>query len=86
MPAADPAAPTHPAAPGPAPATETPTAVPAAESAGMALRAAEELGLSLAERPAFHNAEQAARVIEELTAAVRNIALCLNDPAARARS
>ncbi|MCP9958151.1 hypothetical protein [Streptomyces sudanensis] len=86
VPAADPAAPTHPAAPGPAPATETPTAVPAAESAGMALRAAEELGLSLAERPAFHNAEQAARVIEELTAAVRNIALCLNDPAARARS
>ncbi|MCP9945428.1 hypothetical protein LUX12_12510 [Streptomyces somaliensis] len=83
-PATDPAAPSRPAAPGPAPAPEAPA--PVVEGAGLALRAAEELGLSLTERPAFHNAEQAARVIEELTAAVRNIALCLNDPAARARS
>ncbi|MFI8194614.1 hypothetical protein ACIF8T_38900 [Streptomyces sp. NPDC085946] len=57
-----------------------------AVNAGLAVKAAEELGLSLTGHPAFHNAEQAARVIEELTTAVRNIALCLNDPAARARS
>ncbi|GGQ12241.1 hypothetical protein [Streptomyces roseolilacinus] len=87
-PVADPVVPVRPATPGPAPAAEAPATAPPhpVEGAGMALRAAEELGLTLAERPAFHNAEQAARVIEELTAAVRNIALCLNDPAARARS
>ncbi|CAL9477084.1 hypothetical protein SUDANB58_02976 [Streptomyces sp. enrichment culture] len=61
-------------------------ASPSEGDTGLALQAAAELGLSLAERPAFHNAEQAARVIEELTAAVRNIALCLNNPAARERS
>jgi hypothetical protein len=55
----------------------------AAADAGPAVRAAEELRRSLTDRPVFHNAEQAARVIEELTAAVRNIALCLNDPQAR---
>ncbi|MGW1012493.1 hypothetical protein ACWD4X_20965 [Streptomyces termitum] len=57
-----------------------------AESFGDAaptVRAAEELSRSLTSPPAFHNAEQAARVIEELTAAVRNIALCLNSPQAR---
>ncbi len=48
--------------------------------ASHAVRAAEELSRTLTDRPAFHNAEQAARVIEELTAAVRNIALCLNNP------
>ncbi|MFJ8694574.1 hypothetical protein [Streptomyces roseolilacinus] len=87
-PVADPVVPVRPSAPGPAPAAEAPATPPPppVEGAGLALRAAEELGLTLAERPAFHNAEQAARVIEELTAAVRNIALCLNDPAARARS
>ncbi|MFD3531045.1 hypothetical protein [Streptomyces sp. NPDC058664] len=74
------------------PAAETPAPAPAptpsahAEVVEPALRSAQELGLALAERPAFHNAEQAARVIEELTAAVRNIALCLNNPAARERS
>ncbi len=31
------------------------------------------------DRPAFYDAEQAARVIEELTSAVRTIALCLNN-------
>ncbi|MFF4169775.1 hypothetical protein [Streptomyces sp. NPDC001744] len=53
---------------------------------GPAIRAAEELSRTLTDRPAFHNAEQAARVIEELTAAVRNIALCLNNPPARNHS
>lgn len=65
-----------------------PAAAPAAPAgdggpAGPAVRAAEELSRTLTERPAFHNAEQAARVIEELTAAVRNIALCLNNPQTR---
>ncbi|WP_081236505.1 hypothetical protein [Streptomyces viridosporus] len=73
-----------PVAPAPPPAAEAPA--PAAESVGSALRSAQELDLALAGGPAFHNAEQAARVIEELTAAVRNIALCLNNPAARERS
>ncbi|MFJ8541743.1 hypothetical protein ACIRFH_06910 [Streptomyces sp. NPDC093586] len=96
-PTADPAGPgraTVPAPPSPAETSASATAAevpaPAAaspvEDAGKALRAAEELGLSLTERPAFHNAEQAARVIEELTAAVRNIALCLNPSAVRERS
>jgi hypothetical protein len=51
-------------------------------------RLTEDLNTSLsasADRPAFHDAEQAARVIEELTAAVRNIALCLNGTNLRAR-
>ncbi|MFF0475314.1 hypothetical protein [Streptomyces sp. NPDC004284] len=65
-------------------AAPAPVLVPAgAEDAGPAARAAEELSRSLADRPVFHNAEQAARVIEELTAAVRNIALYLNNPQAR---
>ncbi|GAA2134119.1 hypothetical protein GCM10009760_11070 [Kitasatospora kazusensis] len=50
------------------------------------LRLTGALDLALTDRPAFHNAEQAARVIEELTAAVRNIALCLNGTNARART
>ncbi|MFH9608592.1 hypothetical protein [Streptomyces sp. NPDC017448] len=83
-PAADPVAPRPPAA-AEAPAPAAPAAPPA-EDVEPALRSARELGLALAERPAFHNAEQAARVIEELTAAVRNIALCLNNPAVRERS
>ncbi|MCZ0980434.1 hypothetical protein O1L60_19510 [Streptomyces diastatochromogenes] len=58
-------------------------ALPAGEEVNPAARAAEELSRSLADRPVFHNAEQAARVIEELTAAVRNIALYLNNPQAR---
>ncbi|MEV7014352.1 hypothetical protein [Streptomyces sp. NPDC093991] len=87
---ADPAVPsrTAPQAPLPPALAEASAPVPApppAEAADPALRAAEELHRSLAGDPAFHNAEQAARVIEELTAAVRNIALCLNVPAARAR-
>ncbi|MFF3605310.1 hypothetical protein [Streptomyces sp. NPDC002463] len=76
----------YPAAPPPPPqnAAPAPAAPPAAaEDAGPAVRAAEELSRSLTNRPVFHNAEQAARVIEELTAAVRNIALCLNNPQAR---
>ncbi|MEU1228147.1 hypothetical protein [Streptomyces sp. NPDC005828] len=76
----------YPAAPPPPPqsAAPVPAAPPAvAEDAGPAVRAAEELSRSLTNRPVFHNAEQAARVIEELTAAVRNIALCLNNPQAR---
>ncbi|MEU2235998.1 hypothetical protein [Streptomyces vietnamensis] len=68
-------------APAPAPVPAAPPA-PAGD-AGPAVRAAEELSRSLTDRPVFHNAEQAARVIEELTAAVRNIALCLNNPQAR---
>ncbi|MGK5500004.1 hypothetical protein ACSNOF_18965, partial [Streptomyces sp. URMC 125] len=54
-------------------------------------RLTEDLNTSLAntslaaDRPAFHDAEQAARVIEELTAAVRNIALCLNGTNLRPR-
>jgi hypothetical protein len=91
VPTANPTVPVRSAAPGSPPPAEAsaPAAAsppPPAESAEAALQAAQELGLSLAERPAFHNAEQAARVIEELTAAVRNIALCLNNPAARERS
>ncbi|MFF3419627.1 hypothetical protein ACFYW9_33845 [Streptomyces sp. NPDC002698] len=91
VPTANPAVPVRPAAPGSPPPAEAsaPAAAPPpppAESAGAALQAAQELGRSLAERPAFHNAEQAARVIEELTAAVRNIALCLNNPPAREHS
>ncbi|MEU9577858.1 hypothetical protein [Streptomyces chilikensis] len=88
-PAVDPAPAARPVPPGPLPPAEPSPPVapsPSTEGAGLVLQAAEELGLSLAGRPAFHNAEQAARVIEELTTAVRNIALCLNDPAARARS
>ncbi|MER7535414.1 hypothetical protein ABTX77_11585 [Streptomyces sp. NPDC097704] len=76
----------YPAAPPSPPqsAAPAPAAPPAAaEDAGPAVRAAEELSRSLTNRPVFHNAEQAARVIEELTAAVRNIALCLNNPQAR---
>ncbi|WP_026058420.1 hypothetical protein [Streptomyces sp. SS] len=76
----------YPSAPPPSPqsAAPVPAAPPvAAGDAGPAVRAAEELSRSLTDRPVFHNAEQAARVIEELTAAVRNIALCLNDPQAR---
>ncbi|WP_282694743.1 hypothetical protein [Streptomyces sp. CC208A] len=88
-----------PPSPQPSPATHTaqaappaPAAVPAPAPAPMsvgdaapAVRAAEELSRSLtsASPRVFHNAEQAARVIEELTAAVRNIALCLNNPQAR---
>ncbi|MFE0700136.1 hypothetical protein [Streptomyces sp. NPDC058872] len=82
------APPAEPVAPEPPAVTEPPASAPTDPSAmGVepALRSARELGLALAERPAFHNAEQAARVIEELTAAVRNIALCLNNPAARER-
>ncbi|MER7489345.1 hypothetical protein ABTY20_26245, partial [Streptomyces sp. NPDC126497] len=72
------------------PAAEAPTAAaapasPSAEGLEPALRSAQELDLTLAGGPSFHNAEQAARVIEELTAAVRNIALCLNNPATRER-
>ncbi|MFI1419745.1 hypothetical protein ACH4VX_17470 [Streptomyces sp. NPDC020731] len=84
-----------PVAPGPLPAagTSVPTAAaeasapasPSVEGFGTALRSAQELDLALAGSPSFHNAEQAARVIEELTAAVRNIALCLNNPATRER-
>lgn len=90
-PAADPAVPGPPPAAGataPAAAAEAPApaASPSAEGVGAALQSAQELDLALAGGPAFHNAEQAARVIEELTAAVRNIALCLNNPAARERS
>ncbi|MFH8714101.1 hypothetical protein [Streptomyces zaomyceticus] len=74
----------YPSAPPPQSAAPVPAAPPAAVGdAGPAVRAAEELRRSLTDRPVFHNAEQAARVIEELTAAVRNIALCLNDPQAR---
>ncbi|MEV5428276.1 hypothetical protein [Streptomyces sp. NPDC052701] len=88
-PEADQAVPVRPASPEPPPGTEPPSSPhlsPSAVSTGLAVKAAEELGLSLTGHPAFHNAEQAARVIEELTTAVRNIALCLNDPAVRARS
>ncbi|MFF9339277.1 hypothetical protein ACF1CG_05815 [Streptomyces sp. NPDC014773] len=78
---AGPPAPAAGPAPAPAPA---PTATPmAAPDAMPVVRAAEELSRSLTSPPVFHNAEQAARVIEELTAAVRNIALCLNSPQAR---
>ncbi|GGQ09970.1 hypothetical protein GCM10010266_36860 [Streptomyces griseomycini] len=80
-PAADPVAAGSP----PAAETSAPAASPAAEGVGAALQSAQDLDLALAGGPAFHNAEQAARVIEELTAAVRNIALCLNNPAARER-
>ncbi|MFD6350071.1 hypothetical protein ACFWF9_35950 [Streptomyces roseolus] len=73
--AAQAAAPAPASAPSPAP-TPLPDTAPA-------VRAAEELSRSLTSPPVFHNAEQAARVIEELTAAVRNIALCLNSPQAR---
>ncbi|MFJ5828198.1 hypothetical protein [Streptomyces sp. NPDC093089] len=78
----------YPSAPPPPPPPQSAAPVPAAPpvaagDAGPAVRAAEELSRSLTDRPVFHNAEQAARVIEELTAAVRNIALCLNDPQAR---
>ncbi|WP_432061921.1 hypothetical protein [Streptomyces sp. S1] len=75
------------AAPDPYPVSD-PYPAPAADPgpAGHAVRAAEELSRTLTDRPAFHNAEQAARVIEELTAAVRNIALCLNNPPARNHS
>lgn len=100
-PSAPPAAPepapaTDPVPPGPLPTagTSVPTAAaeasapasPSGEGLGQALQTAQELDLALAGSPPFHNAEQAARVIEELTAAVRNIALCLNNPAARERS
>ncbi|MFC8422341.1 hypothetical protein ACFUN7_15960 [Streptomyces sp. NPDC057236] len=92
-PAADPTAPGPlpevPAAgtgvPATAPAEAPAPASPSLEGLGPALRSAQELDLALAGSPSFHNAEQAARVIEELTAAVRNIALCLNNPAARER-
>ncbi|MFE4051327.1 hypothetical protein [Streptomyces sp. YIM B13518] len=86
---------TDPVPPGPlppavtsVPAAATEASAPASPSAEVlepALRTAQELDLALAGGPSFHNAEQAARVIEELTAAVRNIALCLNNPAARER-
>ncbi|MEE1942388.1 hypothetical protein V1L54_23800 [Streptomyces sp. TRM 70361] len=80
-----PAAPPAPAET-PAPAAAQPAAAPAAPPTGdidAVRRLTEDLNNSLgtslaADRPAFHDAEQAARVIEELTAAVRNIALCLN--------
>ncbi|MCT9005416.1 hypothetical protein [Streptomyces rhizosphaerihabitans] len=90
-PAANPALPVRSVAPGSPPPAEAyapaspPPPAESAGAAGAAVQAAQELGLSLAGHPAFHNAEQAARVIEELTAAVRNIALCLNNPAARER-
>lgn len=88
-PATDPTAPEPPPATGtgaPAPTEASAPASPSAEGLEPALRSAQELDLALAGGPSFHNAEQAARVIEELTAAVRNIALCLNNPAARERS
>ncbi|MDG9702503.1 hypothetical protein [Streptomyces sp. DH37] len=75
-----PATPAVPAAPVPA--------APPAEDIDAVRRLTEDLNTSLsasADRPAFHDAEQAARVIEELTAAVRNIALCLNGTNLRAR-
>ncbi|MFI8253961.1 hypothetical protein [Streptomyces filamentosus] len=70
-------------APSPVPASVPALTPVAADVAAPAVRAAEELSRSLTSPPVFHNAEQAARVIEELTAAVRNIALCLNSPQAR---
>ncbi|MER6689159.1 hypothetical protein [Streptomyces minutiscleroticus] len=70
-------------APAPCAGDEASAAPHPADSAAPMLKAAQELSLSLGERPVFHNAEQATRVIEELTAAVRNIALCLNQPPAR---
>ncbi|MGW3378510.1 hypothetical protein [Streptomyces hydrogenans] len=78
------AGPSAPAAvPAPAP-TAAPMAGPmVVPDATPVVRAAEELSRSLTSPPVFHNAEQAARVIEELTSAVRNIALCLNSPQAR---
>jgi hypothetical protein len=88
-PAADQAAPVRSAAPEPPSGAEAPASAglpSSAAGAGPAVKAVEELDLALAGHPAFHNAGQAARVIEELTTAVRNIALCLNDPAVRARS
>ncbi|GJF29388.1 hypothetical protein KNE206_20880 [Kitasatospora sp. NE20-6] len=57
-----------------------------AEDIDAVLRLTGALDLAMADRPAFHDAEQAARVIEELTAAVRNIALCLNGTNTRARA
>jgi len=80
-------APPAPSAPAPAPAAPaTAPAVPPAGDFDAVRRLTEDLSTSLAaDRPAFHNAEQAARVIEELTAAVRNIALCLNGTGLRPR-
>ncbi|MFP8886488.1 hypothetical protein [Streptomyces mangrovi] len=88
-----PATPAAPVAPAPAapsnpPAASEAPAVPPAEELDAMRRLTEDLSSSLsasADRPAFHDAEQAARVIEELTAAVRNIALCLNGTNLRAR-
>ncbi|MFH0243487.1 hypothetical protein ACGRHY_13885 [Streptomyces sp. HK10] len=85
---ATPAAPAAPAAPSTPPAASDAPAVPPAEELDAMRRLTEDLSSSLsasADRPAFHDAEQAARVIEELTAAVRNIALCLNGTNLRAR-
>ncbi|GAA3627903.1 hypothetical protein ACG5V6_26100 [Streptomyces chitinivorans] len=88
-----PATPASPAAPAPATPSAPPSAseapaVPPAEELDAMRRLTEDLSSSLsgaADRPAFHDAEQAARVIEELTAAVRNIALCLNGTNLRTR-
>ncbi|MGW6559440.1 hypothetical protein [Streptomyces hydrogenans] len=78
------AGPSAPAAvPAPAPTAAPTTAPMVVPDATPVVRAAEELSRSLTSPPVFHNAEQAARVIEELTSAVRNIALCLNSPQAR---
>ncbi|GAA2468237.1 hypothetical protein [Streptomyces macrosporus] len=63
-----------------------PSTAPSAGDIDAVRRLTADLNTSLAaDRPAFHDAEQAARVIEELTAAVRNIALCLNGTGLRTR-
>ncbi|HEX5565818.1 MAG TPA: hypothetical protein VFY14_02570 [Streptomyces sp.] len=81
--APEPPTPAEPA--GPVPATPPVPAVPPVEGIDAVRRLTEDLNNSLGDRPAFHDAEQAARVIEDLTAAVRNIALCLNGTGLRTR-
>jgi hypothetical protein len=80
-PSMDPASPALPANP----VSPASSAAPAVDTDAVR-RLTEDLDASLGARPVFHNAEQAARVIDELTAAVRNIALCLNGTGIRDRS
>ncbi|MGW0547261.1 hypothetical protein [Streptomyces altiplanensis] len=72
--------------PRPAPSADAPAPMISLQNIEAVRRLTEELGLTQVDRSALHDADQAAKVIEELTAAVRNVALCLRGTGLRIRS
>ncbi|GAA2958725.1 hypothetical protein [Streptomyces enissocaesilis] len=72
--------------PRPAPSVDAAAPMISLQNIEAVRRLTEELGLTQVDRSALHDADQAAKVIEELTAAVRNVALCLRGTGLRIRS